>query len=350
MQQRYVDALCHEMALRRNSLPAQDSEIKTIYFGGGTPSLLTEAQLCQIFSHIQKNFFNGNPIPDDVEITLECNPDDVNSTFCDAIHRLPINRISMGAQSFSETRLQFIGRRHHASDIERAVNELRSSGVQNLSLDLIFGFPEQSISDWESDVRAMIALHPEHISAYNLSIEEGTKLWRMREENLIHDCDDETCREMYRRACVLLREAGYSHYEISNFALPNRQSRHNSAYWNETPYIGLGAAAHSYDRKTRSWNPQNLQNYIENIENDVLPLQSEKINEATRYNDLITTALRTAKGIDLNHLKEPFKSYILQNAAPHLERGTMQIENHCLRIAETSWFVSDDIMSDLIYV
>ena len=203
--------------------------IETIYLGGGTPSQLNGSQLNQIFSAIRKNY----TLAENMEITMECNPDDVTGDFCETLKQLPINRISMGAQTFCNERLRFLHRRHNAGEVEEAVTRLRNIGIRNISIDLMFGFPEESLSQWMSDIRHAIQLDVEHISAYSLMYEEGTPLYHMLKQGKISEIDEETSRKMYETLIDQLTGAGYEHYEISNFARPGFRSRHNSSYWHE---------------------------------------------------------------------------------------------------------------------
>ena len=295
LRQRYVDALCREMEIRgtrkEEGGKRNDEEIETIYLGGGTPSQLSAAQLHQIFEaiYIYNNVYGQNISPSSFllppsstkEITIEVNPDDVTDEYAAALRQLPVNRVSMGIQTFDDQRLRFLHRRHTARQAIEAVSILRAAGINNLSIDLMYGFPGETLSDWQSDIDSALALNVEHISAYCLMIEEGTPLHRMLQHNgdcplceqrseLQGDCpqcvDEETERQMYYTLIDRLTAAGYEHYEISNFARPGFRSRHNSSYWNGTPYIGLGAAAHSYDIRSRSWNIADINAYIEKFQ------------------------------------------------------------------------------------
>lgn len=358
----YADALCKEMQLRplEPSL-GEDHQIETIYLGGGTPSQLTKQQLTRIFQGIETYY---SPQFENMEITMECNPDDITEDFCKAISQLPINRISMGAQTFSDKRLQFLHRRHQAQEVKTAVGRLRNIGIRNISIDLMFGFPEETLKDWENDVQQAIDLGVEHISAYSLMYEVGTRLYHLLEQKKIKEIDEELSLHMYDMLCDKLSKVGYEHYEISNFARPGHRSRHNSSYWHEIPYIGLGAAAHSYKREKenlvqRSWNVSNIQRYIDSITNGVLPSESEKLDINTRYNDLITTALRTSDGINLIQMKEEFGEdlykQLLQDAKEKIERGLMEInyigiQPQSLRLTHKGIFISDDIMGDFMIV
>ena len=350
----YVDALCREMQMRPSKAAlGNDEPIETIYLGGGTPSQLKGSQLNQIFSAIRKNYTLTENI-ENIEITMECNPDDVTGDFCETLKQLPVNRISMGAQTFSNERLRFLHRRHNAREVDEAITRLRNIGIRNISIDLMFGFPEESLFQWMNDIRHAIQLDVEHISAYSLMYEEGTPLYRLLEQEKIREIDEETSRRMYETLIDLLTGAGYEHYEISNFARPGFRSRHNSSYWHEVPYIGIGAAAHSYNRKQRSWNIENIQTYIRSISEGILPSESEQLDITTRYNDLITTALRTSDGIDLMKMEQEFgkelADRLLQEAQPHISRRLMKIKDGRLSLTRESLYISDDVMSDFMIV
>ncbi|MCR5131484.1 MAG: radical SAM family heme chaperone HemW [Prevotella sp.] len=347
-QDHYVDAICHEMDLR-NSPASNDKSpnttLSTIYLGGGTPSQLSEENLRKLFLYINKVY----DTQDVKEVTLECNPDDVTDEFCKLLHDLPVNRVSMGAQTFCDERLRFLRRRHTAKQVTEAVGRLKDNGIDNISLDLMFGFPEETLNEWEKDIEQALSLNVEHISAYSLMYEEGTELFQQLQDKKIQKIDDDLSRDMYELLIDKLENAGFEHYEISNFARTKR-SLHNSSYWNQTPYIGLGAAAHSYDGKTRSWNVSDLKKYVESIEAGLRPFEYEEIDEETRYNDIITTALRTREGISLTALPQHYRNYLIQNAQRALASGLLYVDNNHIRLTRQGLFVSDDVMSDLIYV
>ena len=371
LRQRYVDALCREMEIRgtRNEEGGKrnDEEIETIYLGGGTPSQLTPSQLRQLFIYINKVY----PLTSKKEITIEVNPDDVTDEYAAELRQLPVNRVSMGIQTFDDQRLRFLHRRHTARQAIEAVSILRAAGINNLSIDLMYGFPGETLSDWQSDISAALSLNVEHISAYCLMIEEGTPLHRMLQHNgdcplceqrseLQGDCpqcvDEETERSMYYTLIDRLTAAGYEHYEISNFARPGFRSRHNSSYWNGTPYIGLGAAAHSYDIRSRSWNIADINAYIEGIERGERLFEEELIDDDTRYNDAVTVGLRTCEGIDLNTLPKKYRDYCMKNARRYLDDGLLELSvvgnltSPTLHLTRRGLFVSDMVMSDLIMV
>ena len=355
----YVDALCHELTLRKDYLPT-DATIQTLYIGGGTPSQLTEGQLSRLLSNIYNNV--GKP----QEVTVECNPDDVTDAYARHLRSCGVNRVSMGAQTFDDNRLRFLGRRHNAGQVADAMQSLRKAGFENISIDLMFGFPGQTLEEWTSDIRQAVALRPEHISAYSLMYEEGTLLHSMLERGQVKEIDEELSRKMYETLCDMLQDAGYEHYEISNFArvvektqtgtaaCEGYRSRHNSGYWNGTPYLGLGAAAHSFDGKSRQWNVSDVRQYIDSIQRDVIPCECEVLDEATRYNDLIVTALRTCDGIRLSSLAEDlgddYRDYLLRNAQKNVALGLLAIEDDHIHLTRKGLYVSDMVMEELMKV
>lgn len=336
LRQQYTDALCREIADRASG------SIGTIYLGGGTPSQLTLPQLRQIFDTIYKY----NKVEKDAEVTIEVNPDDVTEELAAALPALSVNRVSMGAQTFDDERLAFLHRRHTSRQVGEAIDRLRKAGISNISIDLMYGFPDETLEDWERDIDAALALNVEHISAYCLTVEEGTALYRMNVEAV----GEELEREMYYLLKDKLEAAGFEHYEISNFARPGYRSRHNSSYWQDVPYIGLGAAAHSYDGKRRSWNVADIRQYIAAVERGERPYEEETIDEDTWYNDRITTALRTREGLDLTALPEKYRCYCLKEARRYIDRGWLTQRDGHLALTRDGLFVSDDIMSSLIYI
>lgn len=284
------------------------------------------------------------------EFTMECNPDDITSELCEKMVAAGVNRVSMGVQTFSDDRLRFLHRRHNAGHIHKAIEALRHVGIKNISMDLMFGFPGESIEEWENDIKQAIETNVQHISAYSLMYEEGTPLYRMCRQGIIKENEEERSVEMYEVLRERLSAAQYEQYEISNFAQAGYKSIHNSNYWNGTPYIGLGAAAHSYDKHSRQWNVSNLKEYVMAIEKGVIPMEREIIDSRTRYNDMITTALRTCEGIDLSALTKTEYDYIIRSAQKSINTGLLAIDNNKMRLTDKGFFVSDDVMSDLIQV
>lgn len=348
MRQRYVDALCREMELRQS----EATTIDTVYLGGGTPSQLTAEQLQQLFSHIA-DCYRLNTRGADFEVTIEVNPDDVTDHFAELLAQLPVNRVSMGVQTFDDERLRFLRRRHTAAQALLAFRRLRRAGIANISIDLMYGFPQQTLADWLSDIEQAIALGAEHLSAYCLMVEEGTPLEKMLKDNV--QCfrgvsSEEVERQMYYALIDRLAAAGYEHYEISNFARRGYHSRHNSSYWHDVSYIGLGAAAHSYDRRARQWNVSDIRQYINAIEQGMVPSECECLDDDTRYNDRVTVALRTADGLDLGTLSPRHRHYCMQEARRFLDAGLLRMSADHLVLTREGLFLSDMVMSGLMLV
>ena len=347
LRQRYVDAVCRELSIR-------GTEVCTIYLGGGTPSQLTIQQLRQIFEAL----YIYNKVEKDTEVTIEVNPDDITEEYAKALTTLPVNRISMGIQTFDDQRLRFLRRRHNSDQAVNAVKTLRHAGFQNISIDLMYGFPDETLEEWKSDLSQAIALNVEHISTYCLMIEEDTPLYQQFRQGHIVEPDEELERQMYEVLIDQLQTAGYEHYEISNFARTGYRSRHNSSYWTGIPYIGIGAAAHSYDLMSRSWNVADIHQYIEGMERGERVYEEEVLDDDTRYNDTITVALRTKEGINLSQLTKEYHDYLIKNARRYIDDGLLELKDvgdsssqtpH-LRLTRRGLFVSDMVMSDLMMV
>lgn len=338
---RYIHALEHEICLRKHYI--QCSRVHTIYIGGGTPSLLPTDALRGLFAAIKRNF----TLAQDAEITIEANPDDVTTEWLKGIADTPVNRISMGAQTFNDDLLKFLGRRHNAQQIANSVNVSKEAGIDNISLDLIYGLPGQTMSDWHIDVESALNLGITHLSAYALSYEEGTPLEAMLRKGLVQEADEELSRQMYDYLMSATKSAGFLHYEISNFALPGFYSRHNSSYWQGVPYLGLGAGAHSYDGLcSRRANLPNIKEYI--AATDDVPHETEELGSDELYNEFIMTRLRTSNGVPLNELSQEDRKYCLSLAEPHLEHHLLYIKNEHLCLTKEGIFTSNDIISDLM--
>lgn len=344
----YITALCKELEIRKEYL--QNEPIETIYFGGGTPSQLEESDFNRIFNTIYKNY----PIISNPEITLEANPDDLIPPYISMLRTLPFNRLSIGIQTFNEDILKLLQRRHTAIQAKEAFYNCREAGFGNISIDLMYGLPGESISTWEYDLKQAVGMQPEHISAYHLIYEEGTVLWKLREEQRVEEADEDLSVELFSMLIHRLKDAGYSHYEISNFCLPDKHSRHNSSYWTGKKYLGCGPSAHSYDGQSRQWNIASLDRYITSTEAGKTAFDIEYLDLYTRYNDFIITSVRTRWGLPLDQLQKEFGNklynYCMKMAQPHLEQGTLEIKGNILKLTEKGIFVSDGIMSDMLWV
>ena len=344
----YVRAVCRELEMRKDYLEGED--IETIYLGGGTPSQLLREELEEIFNHIYKVY----PVKEDAEITLEANPDDLTPEYVAMLRHLPINRISMGIQTFQEETLKLLHRRHTATQAIEAFRRCREAGFQNISIDLMYGLPGETLETWKEDLQQAIALRPEHISAYHLIYEEDTVLWKLREQHQVEEADEDLSVSLFSTLIEQLSEAGYQHYEISNFCLPGLHSRHNSSYWTGKKYLGCGPSAHSFNGVSRQWNVASLDDYLKGVEEGRLDYEVEELDLYTRYNDFVLTSIRTCWGMPLSTLRSDFGEelyrYCLRMAKPHLDQGVLEKSEDVLKLTRKGIFVSDGIMSDLMWV
>ena len=341
----YVAAVLKEARLRSGQLK---NAVNTLYVGGGTPSLLSTDHLRTLIDGLS-NVFDLSKLQ---EFTIEVNPDDVTSETMSVYQSLSVNRVSMGVQSFDEKDLHFINRRHSSQQAIETVEIIRNSGVNNVSIDLIYGIPGQTLDTWMHNVQQAIALGVQHISAYCLSYEEGTPLWHMRERGEVQEVDEETTVRMYEVLVEHLCKAGYLHYEISNFALPGFESKHNSSYWDGTPYLGLGAAAHSYDGgAVRSYNPADIDGYMKCLDQDMLPCEREQLSPIEQYDEMVMLALRTSRGLDLSRLDHRFghaeSEAFKTKAQRFVECGLLVCENGVYRLSQKGVMVSNAVISDL---
>ncbi len=345
---RYVNAVCKELSHRKNEL--QDATIETIYFGGGTPSQLTLSDFEQIFNTIFSNY----RVTPDAEITLEANPDDLSIQYIGGLIQLPFNRISIGIQSFIDRELQILNRRHSAQQAIDAVNTCNRLGFNNISIDLMYGLPGQTLADWEYNLTQAFKLPVQHISAYHLTYEKGTKLFFLLQSNKIKETDEDLSLKMFSLLRKKTTEHRFIQYEISNFSLEGYISKHNSSYWKGIPYLGIGASAHSFDGKDRSWNPSDLKNYILEAEAGNFNPEAEPSTPDSRYNDLIITSLRTSWGLNLAELKnrfgEEYLNFCLKEAQTFLNKGWLVRSENQLIISDSGLFMSDTIMSELIKI
>lgn len=337
----YIAALQREM--RQRKAEAAGQSIDTLYVGGGTPSSLP----IRLLGAMLRSACESYTLSAGAEVTVEANPDDVSEEWLAGLSATPANRISMGVQTFDDGLLRMLHRRHNGQQAREAVQRCKEAGYANLSIDLIYGLPGQTLEAWERDVRSALSLGVTHLSAYALSYEEGTPLWHMLAEGQVTEADEELSLAMYHRLIELTAEAGWQHYEISNFCLPGYHSRHNSSYWSGLPYLGFGPAAHSYDGdRLRRWNTPHLDEYIAS---DEPPHSCERLTDDELYDEYVMTRLRTREGLDLSQLAPERRTYCLEMARPHLESGKLNIKEGKLCLSETGIFVSNDIISDLMH-
>lgn len=331
----YVSAVIEEWILRRQQW---GPSVETIYIGGGTPSLLAVEDVQRLLAAL--------PTANAREITLEANPGDITREKAQAWRAMGVNRLSIGIQSFSDDVLQLLGRRHTAEEAQEAVATARAAGFDNISADLIYAVDTEGLArnGWEvlkNDVRQLLQTGVEHISTYCLSYEEGTRMTQMLERGEIHEVDEDTENQMFDYIVTQLTEAGYEHYEVSNFARPHRRSQHNSNYWNDTPYIGLGAAAHSYDGVHRMWNVNDIDLYIKGALAHDLQRESETLTAEQHHTERVMLGLRTAEGIDRTEIDEA-------KALPYLQRGLLRIEGNRMVATTQGYHILNRIIEDLI--
>lgn len=348
LQSRYVRAVGEELRQRKDYLKGE--AVETVYLGGGTPSQLTEENFRSLFASIEET----HGLEAAREITLEANPDDLTEEYAAMLHSLPFNRISIGIQTFDDDMLKFLNRRHDARQAVRAVEHCRKAGFSNIGIDLIYGLPGETDGRWTHDLRQAVNLDVEHISAYHLTYEEGTRIHRMLQARRISEVDEESSLRFFGALTDTLCTAGYEHYEISNFCKPGMYSRHNTSYWKGIPYLGCGPAAHSFNAETREWNVASLNEYIRSVEAGQRSHETEYPDKATRYNEYVMTTLRTAWGTPLEEVKRLFGTefwrHCTDTAAPYLESGRLEIDDNRLRLTRTGIFISDGIISDLMFV
>ncbi len=343
-----MTAICGEAVLRAGYL---DGEIiETIYFGGGTPSQLSIEDLQSILNTLRNTF----EISLEAEITLEANPDDLNINYLSRLLSIGFNRLSMGVQSFDDAQLKFLNRRHSAQKAIEAVKMAQQGSFHNISIDLMYGLPDLTMDLWRDTLNKAIDLNIQHISSYHLIYETGTKLYRLLQKGDVRSADEELSLDMFALLIEKLKEAGFIHYEISNFAKDGLFSRHNSSYWLDKKYLGLGPAAHSYNQINRCWNVASIPKFIEGIKVGKPDIEEEILDTQSRYNDFILTGMRTMWGINISALKEKFGQEMLNyceaNLKKHLQSGYVILDDNRYKISPQGIFISDSIMSDLMYI
>ena len=343
-----VKAEIQELKLRSNYL---DNEIvDSIYFGGGTPSLLNIKNIQELINCVRSEYL----VSDKCEITFEANPDDLTPEYLTSIKKLPFNRISIGIQSFDDEDLKRINRRHTGEEAITAVRNAQSAGFNNLSIDLIYGLPFQTLEAWENQLDIALSLNVQHISSYGLTYEEGTALWKQREKGKVTNVDDEVMNAMYLLLLERVKQKGFEAYEVSNFALVGRRSRHNTSYWKQEPYLGIGPSAHSYDLVSRQWNVSSIKDYIKAFEIIGDFFEREELTLFDRYNDFVMVSLRTSDGLDKATMKNEFglelAEYCLRNVQSFIQNGKVSDSNGKLRLTPDGIMISNIILIELMKV
>lgn len=323
--------------------------LETIYFGGGTPSVLTKEELAKIFGAIHANY----TVTRDAEISFECNPDDITQEYCADLLSFGINRLSIGIQSFFDDDLQTLNRRHNAESAQNAVKIAQRVGFKNISIDLIYGLPKMTLERWKTNLAIANDLNVQHLSAYTLMIEERTVLHKLLKEKKITLPQEESVLEQFIYLTNWAETAGFEQYEISNFSKNGMYSRHNSAYWSGKEYIGVGPAAHSFDGTHRSWNTYLIQNYINSIVAGIIPCETETLSGKDRYNELILTGLRTKIGINSTVIQSQFPQFFAEfqkQKEAFLAQKLIQEQGENISLTRQGIMLSDEVMRDFFVV
>ncbi|WP_212001331.1 radical SAM family heme chaperone HemW [Chitinophaga sp. HK235] len=340
-----VESLLQEIDLQRNYLSGEP--VQTIYFGGGTPSLLSTAELQQLLSRLHSTF----EVAPDAEITLEANPDDLDIPKLEALRDAGINRLSIGVQSFHETDLRWMNRAHNSQQALECITNAQQLGFRNITIDLIYGGPTLSDEGWEQNVRQAIALGIPHLSCYALTVEPGTALDHFIRKKKMAATDPDKAARHFEQLMQWLEAAGYEHYEISNFALPGWHSRHNSSYWQGRSYLGLGPSAHSFNGHSRQWNVANNATYMKSIAAGQIPAEIETLTTAMQFNEYIMTSLRTSAGCDLEWVSGKFDAastqHLEKESRQFISKGWMVQEGKYLRLTRAGRLFADGIAAEL---
>jgi oxygen-independent coproporphyrinogen-3 oxidase len=342
----FIDALLKEASLRKDYLESET--VSTIYFGGGTPSVFSVKDLGTILNHINKLF----RVEQDCEISIELNPDDVLPDYLEGLKDLNINRISMGIQSWRDSDLKMLNRRHDSAQAIKALKDTLDAGFENITIDLIYGIPGMSLKEWESNLDFSLSFDIKHLSAYHLTFEPGTVFGKMLEKGTISEIDENESVAQFNILIEKAESAGFIQYEISNFGKPGYFSIHNSNYWKQVSYLGLGPSAHSFNGYSRQWNIRDLKGYIKLINAGKSFYESEELNSKTRFNEYIMTSLRTMWGIDLEYVEEMFEKegydYIINLAGKFKNYGLMKQEKKSLILTNQGKLISDNIISEFM--
>lgn len=348
LTEKYLSGLKQEAKLRKNYL--QNEVVETIYFGGGTPSVLTANELEAILNHISKNYQLSNQL----ETTFEANPDDLTPDYLNAIKSAGINRLSIGIQAFQDVHLKKMNRRHNAEQAEEVVKNAVKTGINNISVDLIYGLPDLTEKQWSESLERVFNLPVQHLSAYHLTYHEGTAFYTWLKKGTLKELSENESVNQFNILLDSAEKAGFEQYEISNFARDEQYSRHNTAYWLGKKYLGLGPSAHSYDQNTRRWNVSHVERYIHGVETGEEYFEEEKLNVKEHFNEHILTRIRTKWGVSLSFVNQKFgetyHQYLLQQIAKHQKSGFVILKDQTITLSREGLFVSDEIMSDLMII
>ena len=337
-----LQAMMQELEQRAGELSGDS--IQTIYFGGGTPSVLSSAEIAMLLAQINR-YYN---VPTGAEITLECNPDDVNPEYLAQIGETGVNRLSIGIQSFSAADLQLMNRRHSPRQAVEAVQMAQKAGFENISIDLIYGLPGQDLPAWRENISKAVELNVQHISAYHLTYHEGTIFYEKLQTGTLRELPDELSLQQFKILREELANAGFEQYEISNFARNRLYSKHNTGYWFQQKYLGIGPSAHSFDLETRRWNVSDNQKYLDGMEQGATYFESEQLSRYDRYNDYVITRLRTIWGVSEKEVEEEFIPHFRRTIEKYHRSGQVEQKHQNWVLSEEGLFISDKIMEDLI--
>jgi len=348
LTKKFIKALENEIVQRKNYL---DNElVETIYFGGGTPSVLTESELTGILSFLRQHF-NVSPT---AEITFEANPDDLSVEYLHEIYRAGVRRLSIGIQSFQNEFLKKMNRRHDAKQAIGAVENAAKTGFNDISVDLIYGLPALTLNQWKADLNQVFKLPVQHLSAYHLTYHEGTPFYTWLKKGTLKALKEEESILQFQMLVEMARENGFEQYEISNFAKDRKYSKHNSSYWMGAKYLGLGPSAHSFNGVSRSWNVSHIESYIKAVEAGLSYSEEEILTENNKYNEYILTRIRTIWGISADDIKTGFgaekAAWFQQNIEKYIALGLVKQQSGIYTLTEKGWFVSDDIMANLMFI
>lgn len=344
-----IASIKKEILLRKDEL--KHKKLQSLYFGGGTPSILGVDELKSIIDEVLKYF----TFQEDIEITLEANPDDLDKTFLKELSTSHVNRLSIGTQSFFEEDLKLMNRAHSSSQAEDSIKRAQDFGFENLSIDLIYGSPTSNFEIWKQNLQKAVDLQVPHISSYALTVEPKTALENWISKGKIQSPQESEQNQEFYFMSDFLKEKGFEHYEISNFAKSGFHSKHNSAYWQYKEYLGIGPSAHSYDgQSSRSWNIANNQQYIKNLQQNLLPKETEILTEKEKFNEMMMIGLRTIWGVDISSFTKYFSDEVIQHfnkeTSLKLQEGMLLVEHQHLKIPEKHWFLADGIASDLFII
>jgi len=342
----YISAICQELTTRRDYLG--NEKVSTIYIGGGTPSLFSVREIDTLLNIIHNRY----SIEEGCEITIEMNPDDINPDYLSGLKKLNINRVSLGIQSWKDSDLKLLNRRHDSAGAEYALREIFKAGFDNVTIDLIYGIPGMNIRDWSSNLDFSFSFDIKHLSAYHLTFERGTVLWKMLEKGAIKELDEDESTALFNLLIEKSEKAGFIHYEISNFGKPGFFSRHNTNYWKQINYLGIGPSAHSFNGYSRQWNISDVKGYIKSVNTGKPFFEREELDSKTRFNEYIMTSLRTMWGIDLENVEKLFEKegydYVVNLSGKFKDYGLMTKEGQFLILTNQGKMISDNIIAEFM--